>query len=233
MNGAIDIARQLAAIVLVVLAFAAAQRIARRCGHAPWANPVLGAAIIIIAVLAAADVPIVSFESHAAVLRWPLGMAIVALAAPVYREWPLIRRGAWRLLAVLTGGAIAGIATAVWAAKWLGLAPLLVHAVATKSVTSPFALAIHGALGGPAELAAGLSIATGIIGAMLLPPLLARLRLDDPRTLGLAVGQAAHVVGTDALLRRRPAAAPFAGLALAVAGVLTALLLPLVWRCLI
>ena len=66
-----------------------------------------------------------------------------------------------------------------------------------------------------------------------LPPLLGRLKLDASDTMGVAVGQAAHIVGTDALARRDAKAAAFSGLAMALAGLATAVLLPLLWGWLI
>jgi putative effector of murein hydrolase len=84
-------------------------------------------------------------------------------------------------------------------------------------------------LGGPVALAAGASIVTGMVGAMLLPPLLKRLRFTDDATMGLAVGQAAHIVGTDALGRTQPGAARVSGLALALSGLATTLWLTLLW----
>ena len=83
--------------------------------------------------------------------------------------------------------------------------------------------------GGPAPLAAGLVVTTGMIGALTLPPLLHRLGFSGTAEHGLGVGQAAHIVGTDALLRRDPAAGAYAALAMTLTGLIGAALLPFLW----
>lgn len=223
-----------------LIAWLAAVALARRLRHPPWANPVLLAALLLMAALWATGVPVQRYLAATQPLRWAMAAAIVGLAATIHAGWPRLRGRAVAVLAAVAAGATVGVGTAVAGARLLGLPTLFTQALATKSVSSPFAIAIMRSVGGPEALAAAAAVATGIVGALILPPLLRRCRLDadrlDDRRLdddigvGLALGQAAHVVGTDLLARRRPGAAPFAGLALTIAGVLTALALPPLWR---
>jgi putative effector of murein hydrolase len=115
-------------------------------------------------------------------------------------------------------------------ARALGLPALMQQALGVKSVSSGFAIAIMNRLGGPPSLAAGLVIITGMIGAMLLPPMLKRARLGRDGPMGAGLGMAAHIIGSDALARTRPGAARIAALAMAMAGLVTAILLPLAWK---
>lgn len=213
----------------VLAVFLAARRFSRRTRQHPLANPTLVAALVVGLALALLRIPVAHFEAAAWPLRWALGPAIVALAHFIASHVGELRRHGPALLGAVVGGSLVGIFSALLCARLLGLGPSLTHALSTKSVTSPFAIAIMERLGGPVALGGGLAVTTGIVGAVLLPPVLKALRLDDSVTAGVAVGQAAHIVGTDALARRDLRAAAYAGLSTALAGLVTALLLPLLW----
>ena len=69
---------------------------------------------------------------------------------------------------------------------------------------------------------------TGVLGAVLAPWVLDRLRVRDPRVRGLAIGVSSHGIGTARALAEGPKTGAFSALAMACSGVLTALLAPLV-----
>lgn len=213
----------------VMLSFIIARRLAALARHHPFANPVLIAALLVGAGLWFSGLPLARFEIAAQPLRWALAPAIVGLGALIYERRVMLRAALVPLLVAIAGGSLIGIVSAVLIARLAGLDEALAKALSVKSVTSPFAIALMEQLDGSPALAAGLVIITGIVGAILLPPLLRRLRLDSPEALGVAMGQAAHIVGTDALTRRDPHAAALSGLAMALAGLVTSLLLPLIW----
>ena len=72
----------------------------------------------------------------------------------------------------------------------------------------------------------------GITGAVL-GPIIARLaRIDDPRVVGLTMGIASHGIGTARTLQINEVAGAFSGLGMGLNGVLTAILLPLIFRLL-
>ncbi len=85
-------------------------------------------------------------------------------------------------------------------------------------------------LGGLPSLTAVLVILTGIIGAMLGPPLLNLLGIRDWAARGLAIGTASHGIGTARALQVNELAGAFAGLAMGLNALATAILLPLLWH---
>jgi len=86
--------------------------------------------------------------------------------------------------------------------------------------------------GGLQTLTIVLVIMTGITGAVL-GPIIARLaRIDDPRVVGLTMGIASHGIGTARALQINEVAGAFSGLGMGLNGVLTAILLPLIFRLL-
>jgi putative effector of murein hydrolase len=87
-------------------------------------------------------------------------------------------------------------------------------------------------LGGDPSLTATLVIATGIIGAVLLTPLMKAVRVTDPRAIGFAAGTASHGIGTARAFQLGSLEGAFAGIALGLSGLLTALAVPLLFRIL-
>jgi putative effector of murein hydrolase len=85
-------------------------------------------------------------------------------------------------------------------------------------------------LGGLPSLTAVLVILTGMLGAMLGPFVMTRLGVTDWRARGLAMGTASHGIGTARAVQVNPVAGAFAGLAMGLNALATALLLPILWR---
>jgi putative effector of murein hydrolase len=85
-------------------------------------------------------------------------------------------------------------------------------------------------LGGLPSLTAVLVILTGVLGAMLGPPLLNLLGIRDWAARGVAIGTASHGIGTARALQVSELAGAFAGLAMGLNALATALMLPLIWR---
>ena len=193
----------------------------------PLVSPVAVTAALALAALAAAGVPIPRYVAAARPLLWLLAPAVVALGGGLADTLRTNSRAA--LLAVAAGAgtaALAGLALA----RSLHLPPPLVKAVAAKGVSSPFAILVMQRTGGPPALAAGLVIASAIVAVLTVPPLLRLCGIRSAAARGLAAGVSGNIIGTAAIAAREPAAAGFAAFAMALAGALTALLLPLALR---
>ena len=78
-----------------------------------------------------------------------------------------------------------------------------------------------------------LVILTGVLGAMLGPPLLNLMGIRDWAARGVAMGTASHGIGTARALQVNELAGAFSGLAMGLNALATALLLPLLWRLLV
>jgi len=159
-----------------------------------------------------------------------LGPAVVLLAVPLFRQRAVIRASA-RLIAVGLGvGLPVGVLSAVGIAWVMGARSQTILSLAPKSVTAGIAVGISEQIGGLQTLTIVLVIMTGITGAVL-GPLIARLaRIDDPRVVGLTMGIASHGIGTARAFQINEVAGAFSGLGMGLNGVLTAILLPLIFR---
>jgi putative effector of murein hydrolase LrgA (UPF0299 family) len=105
---------------------------------------------------------------------------------------------------------------------------LLGHlSLAPKSVTAGIAMGISESLHADPSLTAVAVILTGIMGAIIVTPLMNRIGITDFRARGFAVGLAAHGIGTARAFQVDAVAGVFAGVAMSLNALMTSLLVPL------
>ena len=220
----------LAALTLTLTAYLAGDAIYGRSGRNPLLNPVLLAILLIAAVLLPTGGDYARYFEGAQFVHFLLGPATVALAIPLYKELANVRRALLPLTASLVVGSLTAAGTAVGLAWLAGASRETLASLAPKSVTTPVAMGVAESLGGLPSLTAAVVILTGIVGAALGPPVLDLARIRDPRARGLAMGTAAHGIGTARALQTSRVAGAFAGIAIGLNALATAVLLPLLWR---
>jgi predicted murein hydrolase (TIGR00659 family) len=212
---------------LTLFAYALADRLSQAAARHPLVNPVLIAVAILSALLWLSETPYRVYFDGAQFVHFLLGPATVALAVPLHRNWAVVRRALLPILAALLAGAVTAVVSAVGVA-WAFGAPLeVLAALAPKSVTAAIAMGISREIGGEPALTATLVIMTGVLGAIMVTPLMNAMGLTDYRARGFAVGVASHGIGTARAFQVDPVAGTFAGIAMGLNGLVTALLAPL------
>lgn len=217
-------------LTLTLVAFQGANFLYRKSGLNPLLNPVLLAVGVLVAILLSTGTSYQTYFEGAQFVHFLLGPATVALAIPLYRQFERVRRSRLAIAASLLAGSLTASASAVAIAWAMGAGREAVISMAPKSVTAPVAMGIAEQLGGLPSLTAVLVILTGIIGAMLGPLVLDLCRIRDWRARGFAMGLASHGIGTARALQVNELAGAFAGLAMGLNALATAILLPLLWR---
>lgn len=191
-------------------------------------QPVLLSMLLVIAVLLACGLSYAEYRKSAEVLTILLGPATVALAVPLFLNLRRIRLLLRPILLTLLLGGVVATGLGVLLAWWFGAEPQMLMSMAPKSVTSPIAMLVADQIGGIAALAAVFVLITGVLGAILGPPLLSLLGVRNHAAQGLALGLTAHAVGTAQALQVSEECGAFAALGMSLMGVMTAVLLPLV-----
>jgi predicted murein hydrolase (TIGR00659 family) len=171
-----------------------------------------------------------SYFNGAQYVQFLLGPATVALAVPMHANLAAIRRNFVPVLVSMAAGSIAAALSAMLIVEALGAPRTVVVSIAPKSVTTPIAMGISQDLGGLPALTAILVLLTGIFGSLICLPFLRLLGVRDRRAQGLAGGTAAHGLATARLLLESDTAGAFAGLAIGLNGLITAVLVPLFVR---
>jgi predicted murein hydrolase (TIGR00659 family) len=220
-------ARPLLWLVLTLGAYSLAFALFRLGRGNPLLNPVAIAVALIVAILAATGTSYQTYFEGAQFVHFLLGPATVALALPLWRNLATVRRMLVPMAAALLAGCVTAILSAVAIAWALGASSATIASLAPKSVTTPIAMAVSERLGGLPSLTAALVILTGIVGAMTVTPVLNVLKITDWRARGFAAGLAAHGIGTARAFQVNQMAGTFAGIAMGLNGLVTALLAPL------
>lgn len=214
-------------LVLTLGAYSAAVALFRLGRGNPLLNPVAVAVALIVTVLVATGTDYQTYFGGAQFVHFLLGPATVALGMPLWRNLAVARRMLVPMAVGLLAGSATAIVSAVAVASLFGASRATIVSLAPKSVTMPIAMGISEQLGGLPSLTAALVMLTGLIGAMTMIPLMRLLRINDSRVRGFAVGLAAHGIGTARAFQMNQLAGTFAGIAMGLNGLITALLAPL------
>jgi len=215
-------------LTATLFAYALGDFVSRRLGRHPLANPVMIAAGLLIVLLTSTGTAYRTYFEGAQFVHFLLGPATVALAIPLYENRRTLMRSIVPMCAALFAGCVVAMVSAVGIAKLLGAPAPLLAAIAPKSVTSGVAMGIGEALGADPALTGVLVVLTGIVGALIVTPLMNAVRIRDWRARGFAAGLAAHGMGTARAFHINPVAGTFAGIALGLNALLTSVLVPLV-----
>ena len=207
-------------------AYLAASQVQVWLGRHPLANPVLIAVAVLVLLLRISGTPYQTYFDGAQFVHFMLGPATVALAVPLVAESGRVRRRLLPMVVSVVAGSVTAIVTAVGVARALGASRTTLLSLAPKSVTTPIAMAIAEQVGGLPGLTAVLVILTGITGAVVVTPLMDLLGLRDYAARGFAAGVASHGIGTARAFQVSELAGTFAGLGLALNGLATSVLAP-------
>jgi predicted murein hydrolase (TIGR00659 family) len=215
-------------LTATLVAYVIADAIAVACKRHPLANPVLMAVILVAGILLATGTEYPAYFAGAQFVHFLLGPATVALAVPLIRYLPHVKRTAVPMAVALVVGSFTAVVSAVLLAQTFGLDRASTLALAPKSSTAAIAMGIADKIGADPALTAVLVILTGITGAIVVTPLMNALRLKNYAARGFAAGLASHGIGTARAFQVSPIAGTFAGIALGLNGLLTALVVPVV-----
>ncbi|WP_042302027.1 LrgB family protein [Paraburkholderia kururiensis] len=223
-----DASRLIAAgcfVLTVVLYFASKWLYARF--PKPWLTPLLTVPAVLAAIVLVLHIPYPVYFQDTRWLMWLLGPATVAFAVPIYEYRELLKRH-WISLAVgVTVGIVVAVGGSLTLAKLLHLSPELQRSLMTRSVSTPFALAVSDKIHAPKDLTALFVIATGVCGMLFGELVLALVPLRTRLARGALFGAAAHGVGTAKARELGSEEGVVASLTMMIAGVAMVLLVPL------
>lgn len=217
----------LAYLALTCAVYAGALEISRRCASHPLTNPVLLSVGCLMAFLWFARIDYQHYFTNVQLIHFLLGPATVALAVPLFRHLDKVRQAALPIMAGVICGSAAGVLTTLGICYAAGLDLELSASLSTKSVTAPIAMGIAEQVGGAPALAAVFAVLTGMFGAAFGPWLLTKFNVHSSIERGLAIGTTSHGQGTARVLQENQEAGAFAGLAMGLTALWTAIVLPL------
>jgi predicted murein hydrolase (TIGR00659 family) len=189
-------------------------------------HPVLISILSIMVLLRLTGVEYQAYMEGGSIVSFFLGPAVVALGVLLYEHGDMIRRNGPALAISMLGGSATGILSACGVAWAMGASDDILLSLSPKSVTTPIAIGIIRITGGIESLTAGIVIAVGIFGAAFGPLLVRALGIRGPEAAGLAIGAAAHGIGTARAIEEGARCGAASALAMCLNGIITAILAP-------
>ena len=214
-------------LTVTLLVYAIADAVSLKTQRHPLANPVLHSIWIVALFLLMTGTSYSTYFGGAQFVHFLLGPATVALGVPLYENRKRVAASILPMLVALVVGSITAIVSVMVLARMFGLPRPLILSLAPKSVTAGVAMGISESLGADPSLTAVAVILTGIMGAIVVTPLMNRAGITDFRARGFAAGLAAHGIGTARAFQVDEIAGVFSGIAMSLNALVTSLLVPL------
>lgn len=214
-------------LTVTLLVYATTDAISLATYRHAFANPVLHSIWIIGAFLVLTGTSYTTYFAGAQFVHFLLGPATVALAVPLYENRKMVAASILPMLVALAVGSVTAIVSVVLLAEVAGLPRVVILSLAPKSVTAGVAMGISESLHADPSLTAVTVVLTGIMGGIVVTPLMNRAGIRDFRARGFAAGIAAHGIGTARAFQVDAVAGVFAGIAMSLNALVTSLLVPL------
>lgn len=185
------------------------------------ANPVLIAVLIIVAFLLLFDVDYETYNNGAKYISFFLTPATVSLAVPLYRQLELLKK----YPKAIFGGILAGVLTAMVSIFLMSLIFGLNHeqyvTLLPKSITTAIGMGVSEKMGGIVTITVVAISVTGIFGNVVAETICRIFKIEDPIAKGLAIGTAAHALGTAKAMEIGEVEGAMSSLSIVVAGIMT------------
>ena len=191
-------------------------------------NPLLVAIIAVILFLKVFHVSYEAYNKGGEYLSYFLTPATVCLAIPLYKQLELLLNNKLAVGASILTGVLGSAGSVLVMAKAFGLNHQIYVTLLPKSITTAIGMGVSEEAGGIVTLTVVSIIVTGIIGNIIADLVFQLLKIEEPMAKGLALGTSAHAIGTARALELGEVEGAMSSLAIAVAGGLTVIVVPLI-----
>lgn len=190
----------------------------------PVFNPLLIAIIFVIAALLLLGIDYDSYNEGAKYISYLLTPATVCLAVPLYEQLTLLKKNWKAILIGISTGVITSLTSVFLLALVFGLAHEEYVTLLPKSITTAIGMELSREMGGIVTISVAVIVVTGIFGNVMAESVCKLFRIKEPVAKGIAIGTSSHAVGTAKAMEMGREEGAMSSLAIAVAGILTAVL---------
>lgn len=191
-------------------------------------QPVLFSILALALLLVVTKVPYSAYKRGGEMLNFMLGPSVVSIGYLLYKERMYLKGRILLITVAMATGAIVGLISAGGIAWLCGADLQLIASLQPRSVTTPIAMSLSRQAGGIAGLTGVIVVLAGILGGGISPWIFRILKIESKVAKGLALGGSSHGMGTLVALQLGAVEGAFAGLAIGIMGVFTALFTPLI-----
>ena len=162
-----------------------------------------------------------AYNEGARYLSWLLTPATVCLAIPLYEEFELLKSNVRAVMCGIISGVLTSLITILVLALFFGLTHEEYVTLLPKSITTAIGMGVSEELGGYVTITVAVIIITGVIGNIFAEFICKIFRIEEPIAKGIAIGSAAHAIGTAKAMEIGEVEGAMSSLSIAVAGILT------------
>ncbi|MCK9287736.1 MAG: LrgB family protein [Sphaerochaetaceae bacterium] len=194
-----------------------------------FANPLLIAMLLIIALLKTTNIPYAAYTVGGDFITMFVGPATTLLGMIIYEQFDYIKKN-WLVVVVgSTVGAITAIGSVLLGIKLFKLDDILGYSLVPKSVTNAIAIELSRILGGAPSITVLAVLITGLSGVATIPLMTKLICPDDPVAQGLAIGASSHLIGTDKAAELGKVQQAMGSVAICITGLVTVILVALLF----
>ena len=191
-------------------------------------NPLLVSSALVIAYLLGVGLDYDTYNKSASYLSWLLTPATVCLAIPLYKQLRLLKEHGAAVAAGIAAGVAASAVSIFLLCRVMGLTHLHYVTLLPKSITTAIGMGVSEEAGGLVTLTVISIAVAGLTGNIIGETVLRLAGIRHPVAKELALGTSAHAVGTAKALEMGEVEGAMSSLSIAVAGLLTVIVVPLV-----
>ena len=187
-------------------------------------NPLMISIIFVVGVVLLFKLDYPSYKKQAEILNYLLTPATIALAIPLYQQLSLLRKNLLAVICGIISGVFASMSSVLAMSVLFSLSHEDFVTLLPKSITTAIGMGVSEELGGIQTITVAVIIVTGVLGNVIGEGVCKLFRITEPISRGLALGTAAHAIGTAKALEMGEIEGAMSSLSIAVAGLLTVVL---------
>ena len=184
-------------------------------------NPLMISIIFVVGVVLLFKLDYPSYKKQAEILNYLLTPATIALAIPLYQQLSLLRKNLLAVICGIISGVFASMSSVLAMSVLFSLSHEDFVTLLPKSITTAIGMGVSEELGGIQTITVAVIIVTGVLGNVIGEGVCKLFRITEPISRGLALGTAAHAIGTAKDLEMGEIEGAMSSLSIAVAGLLT------------
>ena len=192
----------------------------------PIANPLLIAVLLIIGFLTVTGIPYDQYKKGGDIIAFFIAPATVAMILDLYANLDSLKANLLPIFVGVLLGSIFSVTMALLLSKAFGFDKEIITSMVPQSITTAIAISLTSEYNGIVALTAMVVVFRGVVGAAMAPTIMKICKIEDPVAQGVAIGTAAHAVGTSQARQMGKIQGAMSGLSIAVAGIITVFLMP-------
>ena len=189
-------------------------------------NPLLMTIIVSVILILVTKTDTAVYKEKVFLIEYMLTPATVCLAVPLYEKINELKKNAVAIITGILSGVFSSAICILLTALIFKLDREIYLSFLPKSITTAIAIGVTEEIGGIQALTVIMIVVTGVLGGIIAEGICKIFKITHPVAKGAAIGTASHVGGTSAAIRMGETEGAVSGLSIAVAGLITVVVLP-------